>query len=61
MSDHRLWNLAKKQDKARVTRDKSERADISGSEVGHVRPTSLELSLGTGYVRTGDLVAEESG
>jgi hypothetical protein len=35
--------------------------DVSGSGAGHVRSTSLELSLGTGYVWSRDLVAEESG
>jgi hypothetical protein len=27
--------------------------DMSGSGVGHVRPTSLKPDLGTGYVRSG--------
>jgi hypothetical protein len=35
--------------------------DISGSGARHVRPTSLEPSLETGYVRPEDLVVEESG
>jgi hypothetical protein len=26
-------------------------SDMSGSEAGHVRPTSLETGLGTGYIR----------
>jgi hypothetical protein len=56
MSDHRLWNLAKKSDKAGVTQDKVERPDLSGLGV-----RSLEPGLGIEYVRSGDLVAEESG
>jgi hypothetical protein len=27
--------------------------DMSGSGAGHVRPTSLQTGLGTGYVRSG--------
>jgi hypothetical protein len=40
--------------------DFAERSDMSGSGAGHVRLTSLEPSLETGYVWSGDLVAEES-
>jgi hypothetical protein len=42
MSDNRLWNPAKKLDKARVTQDKADRPDMSGLGVGHVRVRSLE-------------------
>jgi hypothetical protein len=40
---------------------RTERADMSGSRAGHVWPTTLEPSLGTKNIRSGDLVAEESG
>jgi hypothetical protein len=62
MSGLGLWNLAKKLDKAGVTRDKAERPDISGlglwnpdkmsdkAEARHVWPEPLESSLGAGYV-----------
>jgi hypothetical protein len=43
MSDHRLWNPAKKSDKDGVTKDKAERPYISRLGVGHVRVRSLEL------------------
>jgi hypothetical protein len=33
---------------------------MSGSGVGHVRQTSLEPSIRTEYVRSGDLVTDES-
>jgi hypothetical protein len=42
MSGHRLWNPAKKSDKAGVTRDKAKRSDMSGLGDGHVRVRSLE-------------------
>jgi hypothetical protein len=32
---------------------------MSGSRAGHVRPTSLEPSLGTRYVRSEDLVTKD--
>jgi hypothetical protein len=34
--------------------------DMSGSRARHVRPTSLESGLVTGYIRSRDLDAEES-
>jgi hypothetical protein len=40
---------------------RAERADLSGSRARHVWPTTLEPSLGTENIRSGDLVAEESG
>jgi hypothetical protein len=43
MSDHYLWNPTKKPDKARITRDKVKRPDMSGLGVEHVRVRSLEL------------------
>jgi hypothetical protein len=42
MSDHHLWNPAKKPDKARVSQDKAERWNMSSLGVGHVRVRSLE-------------------
>jgi hypothetical protein len=35
--------------------------DMSRSEAGHVRPTSLKPGLKTEYIRSGDLVAEKLG
>jgi hypothetical protein len=40
---------------------RAERADLSRSRARHVWPTTLEPSLGTENIRSGDLVAEESG
>jgi hypothetical protein len=42
MSDHRLWNPAKKLDKVAVTQDKTERPDMFGLGAKHVRVRSLE-------------------
>jgi hypothetical protein len=42
MSDHHLWNPAKKPDKAGVTRKKAERSDIFRLGPGHVQVISLE-------------------
>jgi hypothetical protein len=42
MSCHHLWNLAKKLDKARVTRDRAERSDMFRMGVGHVGVRSLK-------------------
>jgi hypothetical protein len=42
MSELGLCNLSKKPDKARVTRDKAERLDMSGLGAGHVQIMSLE-------------------
>jgi hypothetical protein len=42
MSDNHLWNLAKKLDKAEVTRDKADRLDMSGLGAGHIRVRSLK-------------------
>jgi hypothetical protein len=61
MSDHRLWNPAKKPNKVRVTRDNAERPDMSGLGAEHVWVRSLEPDLEIGYVRSGDLVTEKSG
>jgi hypothetical protein len=33
LSGHRLWNMAKKPDKAGVTREKAERSDMSGLDL----------------------------
>jgi hypothetical protein len=42
MSRLGLCNPSKKPDKARVTRDKVERSDMSGLGAGHVQIRSLE-------------------
>jgi hypothetical protein len=42
MSDNRLWNPAKKPDKAGVTWDKADKPDMSGLEAGHVWVRSLK-------------------
>jgi hypothetical protein len=42
MFNHRLWNPAKKPDKAGVTQDKAERPDMSGLGGEHVWVRSLE-------------------
>jgi hypothetical protein len=42
MSDNRLWNPAKKLDKAGVTRDKANRPDMSELGVRDVQVSSLE-------------------
>jgi hypothetical protein len=42
MSDNRLWNPAKKSDKAGVTRDKANRTDMSRLGARHIRVRSLE-------------------
>jgi hypothetical protein len=57
MSNHHLWNPAKKPDKAGVFRDKAERPNMFGQGAGHVWVRSLEPSLVTRYVRSWDLVA----
>jgi hypothetical protein len=42
MSGNHLWNPAKKPNKARITRDKADRSNMSGLGAGHVRVRSLE-------------------
>jgi hypothetical protein len=42
MSNHRLWNPAKKLNNSMFTRDKAERPDMSGLGVRHVQVRSLE-------------------
>jgi hypothetical protein len=42
MYDNRLWNPAKKLDKAGVTQDKTDRPDMSGLGAGYVWVRSLE-------------------
>jgi hypothetical protein len=42
MSDNRLWNSAKKADKAGVTRDKADRLNMPVLGGGHVQVRSLE-------------------
>jgi hypothetical protein len=56
MSGYRLWNPAKKPDKAGVTQDKAERSDISGLGLWNLvkEPDKVErpdmFGLGSGHV-----------
>jgi hypothetical protein len=42
MSDKRLWNPAKKLDKAGITQDKAEKPEMSGLRAEHVRVKYLK-------------------